>query len=269
MGQHSIELDYPVSPRPRFGHGMGNHRRIQAVIDRHRDRYVKRLQAILGHRADLVKIPVDEQVPGEPYWRNGWLPGLDGAALYTILADGDPKTYLEVGSGNSTKFARKAISDHGLRTRIISIDPQPRAECDALCDEVVRSPVEDVDLEIFEQLEAGDVLFVDNSHRIFTNSDAVVVFLDIIPMLRSGVLVEMHDIFLPEDYPEDWNDRFYSEQYVLAGYLLGGEESFSTELPCAYVRLDPELRTILEPLWSEPALQGAETHGHSYWVRIT
>ena len=63
---------------------------------------------------------------------NGWLPGLDSAALYAFLARTDPALYLEVGSGNSTKFARRAITDHGLRTRLVSIDPQPRAEIDAL-----------------------------------------------------------------------------------------------------------------------------------------
>lgn len=56
----------------------------------------------------------------------------------TALAAGNPATYLEVGSGNSTRFARRAITVHGLRTRIVSIDPEPRAVVDELCDEVVR-----------------------------------------------------------------------------------------------------------------------------------
>ena len=63
-----------------------------------------------------------------------------------MLAGTDPATFLEVGSGNSTKFARRAIEDHGLRTRIVSIDPEPWAEIDGLCDEVLRAPAEEVDL---------------------------------------------------------------------------------------------------------------------------
>jgi hypothetical protein len=198
---------------------------------------------------------------------NGWLPGLDSAALYTFLARTDPALYLEVGSGNSTKFARRAIEDHGLRTRLVSIDPQPRAEIDALCDEVVRSPAEEVDLTVYDRLGAGDVLFVDNSHRCLQNSDATVMFLEVLPRLQPGVLVEFHDIVLPEDYPPEWLDRFYSEQYLLAAYLLAGGDRLSVELPNHFVSTDAELAAILAPLWDDPALAGVERHGGSFWIR--
>ena len=177
----------------------------------------------------------------------------------------DPATYLEVGSGTSTKFARRAIADHGLRTRVVSIDPNPRAEIDSVCDEVLRTPLEDLDLAVFDTVGPGDIVFVDNSHRVFTNSDATVVFLEVLPRLAPGVLVEIHDIYLPDDYPPDWNDRYYSEQYVLAGYLLGGGQAFTVELPNWFVTTDPELSRILAPLWA--ALGDLEHHGGSFWLR--
>jgi hypothetical protein len=62
--------------------------------------------------------------------------------------------------------------DQGLQTSVTSIDPQPRAEVEALCDRAVRRPVETVDLALFDELEAGDILFVDNSHRSFMNSNS-------------------------------------------------------------------------------------------------
>jgi hypothetical protein len=269
----TIELDYPVRPRARWGHGAPVHEGIRAVLEEGRDRYRKHLGAILELREPLLRIPAtadpaaDGAAAGEPTWVNGWLPGLDSAALYTFLARTDPALYLEVGSGNSTKFARRAIEDHGLRTRLVSIDPQPRAEIDALCDEVVRSPAEEVDLTVYDRLGAGDVLFVDNSHRCLQNSDATVMFLDVLPRLQPGVLVEFHDIVLPEDYPPEWLDRFYSEQYLLAAYLLAGGDRLSVELPNHFVSTDAELAAILAPLWDDPALAGVERHGGSFWIR--
>lgn len=265
----AIVLDYPVRPRPRFGHGQPRHSAIDAILAARRDTYRSHLDRILEQRENLLKIPVtDPASPQDPHWFNGWLPGLDGAALYTFVAAERPSVYIEVGSGNSTKFARRAVRDHGLPTQIVSIDPHPRAEIDALCDRVIRSPLEDTSLDVFDQLEAGDIVFVDNSHRVFTNSDATVVFLELLPRLRPGVLVQVHDIFLPEDYPAAWNDRYYSEQYLLAAYLLGGNRAFHLELPCWYVANDEELAASLAPLWNEPALEGAERHGNSFWVRM-
>jgi hypothetical protein len=264
--QH-IDLDYPVNPRPRFGHGSPPHRELAAIIGAGRETYRGRAHRILEQRDSLRKIAVHDAAPDEPRWVNGFLPGLDGAALYSLIASDAPATYLEVGSGNSTLFARRAVRDHAVSTRIVSIDPMPRAEIDAICDEVIRRPLEDVDLSVFDDLRAGDVVFVDNSHRVFTNSDATVVFLEVLPRLVPGVHLHVHDIFLPEDYPAAWNDRFYSEQYLLAAFLLGGSERAVTEFPAWYVTNDEELSAMLAPLWDDPSLADVERHGNSYWMR--
>ncbi len=265
---HHITVDYPVNPRPRYGHGQPPHPGLEAQIAQGRARYRELLSSVVELREHLWRIPVaDPSTAREPCWVNGWLPGLDAATLYAILVHRGPRLYLEVGSGNSTKFARRAIDDHGLHTRIVSIDPSPRADVDDLCDEVIRSPLEEADLAVLDSMVAGDVLFVDNSHRVFQNSDATVLFLDVLPRLPADVAVELHDIFLPEDYPEAWLDRYYSEQYLLAAYLLGGGGRITTELPAWYVSNDPELAGIMRPLWSHPAMAGVEAHGHSYWLR--
>lgn len=140
---------------------------------------------------------------------------MDSVAIYGFISENKPVRYYEIGSGNSTKFAKQAIKDYKLQTRILSIDPNPRAEIDSICDQVVRKPLEEVNLNIFEDLEAGDVLFIDNSHRSFMNSDVTVVFLEILPRLKPGVFVEFHDIYLPFDYPQEWDTRYYNEQYLL------------------------------------------------------
>jgi len=226
------------------------------------------LQTLLTYRDDLQRIPRDS--PGdvrEPFWNNGSIPAMDCAALYGLLCEHRPRRYLEVGIGSSTRFARRAIADHGLPTRIIAVDPYAAPDFHALCDEIIPRPLEEVDLALFDQLEAGDVLFVDNSHRVFMNSDVTVVFMDILPRLKPGVLVQIHDIAWPADYPPHWVDKYYSEQYLLGAWLLAGGGRFEVVLPGAFVSLDEDLKTVLDPLWAHEAFRGVHTHGASFWLR--
>lgn len=202
-----------------------------------------------------------------PFWENDFLPPLDGLALYGFLARNNPRCYLEIGSGHSTRFAARAIADHGLRTRIVSIDPHPRAEIDALCDEVIRRPLEELEPERFSELSPEDMVFLDGSHRSFQSSDVTVFFLEILPILPRGTLYGIHDIFLPADYPPHWQDRFYNEQYLLASYLFGGGGGDELLLPCNHLAGHTRLTSRLDRLWTLPALQGLPCFGSSYWAR--
>ncbi|MBI2682477.1 MAG: class I SAM-dependent methyltransferase [Acidobacteriales bacterium] len=203
----------------------------------------------------------------DPCWINKWLDGLDTLALYGFVAQNKPGTYLEVGSGYSTKVVRRAIRDHGLATRLVSIDPHPRAEIDAICDEVVRQPLEAPDLGVVDRLNAGDILFVDNSHRSFMNSDVTVFFLEILPRLRPGVLVHIHDIYLPYDYMPERAEWYYSEQYLLAASLLAGHANYEIVLPNHFLEHEPELIKAVDPLWAEPHMTGVTRMGASFWLR--
>jgi Methyltransferase domain len=150
-----------------------------------------------------------------------------------------PKLYLEIGSGISTAFARRAVQDLGLSTRIVSIDPEPRAAIDAMCDEVVRDGLETCDITLFDRLQPGDILFLDGSHRAFMNSDVTVFMIDILPRLKPGVLVHVHDIALPWDYPDMFVDWYWSEAYMLAAYLIGARNRVRPVFPTAWVCRDP------------------------------
>ena len=196
------------------------------------------------------------------------MPGLDSIALYGFLSNLNSETYVEIGSGNSTKFARRAINDQKLKTKITSIDPHPRNEIDLICDNCIRTPLEELDIELFKKLKSGDILFVDNSHRLFTNSDVGVVFLEILPILSTGVHVQFHDIFLPYDYPPQWTLRYYSEQYLLAAYLLAKGNLFEILLPNSFISNDPELSKIMLPIWTDSYFSGVETHGGSFWITM-
>lgn len=264
----TIELDYPVRPRSRWGHGVHpRHPQLLEILDRPRERYRTHLERLLEHRDAILRIPREPSDARAPSWFNGALPAVDVMALYSFTRDTLPTTYLEVGSGMSTKITRRAFDDANHRGRIVSIDPHPRVEIDQLCDEAIRMPVEDVPLETFDQLGAGDILFYDGSHRCLQNNDVTVMLLDVLPRLAPGVLMHIHDILLPDDYEDTWSTRFYSEQYVLAAYLLGGHERFEIELANWFCRFDPELYAILEPMWAEPHLAGVDSFGSSFWLR--
>jgi hypothetical protein len=265
---YPIFLDYPLRSVPRYGYGKPPHQKLYAAIDRNRHIYKDYLCTFLNYKQYFLQIEKyeDRARPAEPFWENTWLPALDAAALYCFLCLNKPKRYYEIGSGNSTKFARKAVRDHDLRTRITSIDPMPRSDVDTLCDTIIRQGIEEVNLDIFDELEAGDILFVDNSHRIFMNSDSTIVFIDILPRLCSGVYVHFHDIFLPFDYPPEWITRYYSEQYLLAAYLLSDPAKFNVLLPNNFIDSDPELSAIAATLWRDSKIQGAG--GGSFWIEM-
>ncbi len=247
-GSQLVALDYRVDARPRSSPSTAPHPELGAWFDRQRESCQATLDLIARVRPRLEAISLDAAAPIEPYWNNQWFSALDAMALYALVASRQPARLIEVGSGNSTKFAARAIRDGGLPTRITSIDPSPRAEIDGLCDRVVREPLERVGLDLFDGLRPGDILVVDNSHRSFMNSDVTTFFLEVLPRLPPGVLVHVHDIFLPWDYPREWASRFYSEQYLLACWLLANPERLRLVASNAFASYDPQLRASVERL---------------------
>lgn len=264
--------DYPYASRDRFEKTPRATEKLVRILSKNEDAYAQALTRWAAHATAFEKIPLEGSPDGsDPFWNNGWIPALDAISIYGLIADLKPKTYMEVGSGNSTKFARRAIRDLGLSTRIVSIDPAPRASVDALCDEVQRMPLEDCDTSIFGQLGEGDILFVDNSHRAFQNSDVTVFFTEILPTLNPGVTYGLHDIFLPRDYPDAWNRRFYNEQYMLQAYLLGGADGDEIVMPCAHVAdftQTPAIRQAHGALFAEGPLKSIPHRGGGcFWMK--
>jgi hypothetical protein len=265
-----LYMDYPVVFTPRYGHGKPPHGQLYEIIQANRKTYIDLLQEALNYTSVFhgIKKQVNETDSLQPAYNNHFLPGLDIIGIYTLLAKYNPERYVEVGSGNSTKVAFKAIKEQGLQTKIISIDPHPRAEIDTISDEVIRKPFENIDIDFLLSLRENDILFIDNSHRVLPNSDASVFFLEILPRLVPGVIVHIHDIYLPYDYPQFMCDRFYSEQYTLAAFILANSARYSTLLPNYFISEDQELSKILAPIWNHPNLQDVERHGGSYWLQI-
>jgi predicted O-methyltransferase YrrM len=154
---------------------------------------------------------------------NAYFSSPDTEVLYTIIGLHRPKTVIEIGSGNSTRVMRQAVMDHALETRIVSVDPDPRVEIAAYADEVHQANVETLEADaIAGRLGVGDILFIDSSHIMAVGGDVAFLYFEVLPRLRPGVLVHIHDIFLPYEYPQDWVRHLgiaFDEQLLLNGIL--------------------------------------------------
>ncbi|UXN66768.1 class I SAM-dependent methyltransferase (plasmid) [Phyllobacterium sp. A18/5-2] len=263
-----IETDYPYLPKVRSWETLQGGNPWRSLISANEHIYAKLLNSFVVFEKSFHSISNMEPIDStEPFWANDWLPPLDGISIYGLLSSRNPRLYVEVGSGNSTKYARRAIRDQNLRTRIISIDPMPRAEIDEICDQVIRSGLQETNLSIFEDLGDEDVVFIDNSHRSFQNSDVTVFFTEILPSLKSGCHYGIHDIFLPSDYPQEWLKRYYNEQYLLMAYLLGGAGGDEIVMPIAYIAQSPVMLNILSPILEHQSLSGTRAIGGAFWMK--
>lgn len=237
----------PAEPSPRYGFGKPPHPQLYDILNSQRSRFAQELTRLRDYRRFFAQIPlIAESGSSEAYWSNNYFTDLDAMALYGLLANMNPRLYVEIGSGNSTRFARRAIQDHSLRSRVVAIDPMPRADIKGISDEVITTRLERLDLSIFDGLSEGDFLFVDNSHLALANSDVTTFFLDVFPRLKPKTVVHLHDILLPYDYPPAWSRRYYSEQYLLACYLLAMPKPVlpTVLLANAFISQDAELNAL-------------------------
>lgn len=271
LARHDFKVvDYDYRAEVRYGAGRPAHPELAALIGANRDNYAKFLSELSDLNAYFAEVPTGGTYETlSPFWLNAWFSPLDAMALTGLLRAYDPARFVEIGSGVSTKYARRAVQTFGLRTRLTSIDPQPRNQVDTLCDEVIRQPLEHCDVSLFEALEPGDFVFLDSSHRSFQGSDVTVFFLEILPRLNPGVIVHIHDIYLPEDYISGHVHRLWNEQYLLATALLFGPDRFEILFPSWYVGRDPSLSARAAAQLRQGPLAEIDLYGASFWMRVT
>lgn len=264
----TLDFEYEYDLRPRYGAQRPLHPQLRQIMDAAIPHAASLFAECAKSALHLSQVPLTAD-PGQPQWRNEWMPSLDLVTLSGLLAGAAgsvPQRYVEIGSGVSTLFARLAITTHGLPTRIISIDPSPFTSVDAACDAVVREPLEQADLGVFDSVRSGDVVFFDGSHRSFQNSDVTVFFLDVLPALPPGVIVGLHDICLPYDYPQGWDRLYLNEQYVLAARLLAPDSGLSVLCPSYYLtRQKQPVLDILDPIWR--TIPDVVVHGCAFWMQ--
>ncbi|HEX6959081.1 MAG TPA: class I SAM-dependent methyltransferase [Ferrovibrio sp.] len=180
------------------------------------------LRGAEGYAADLLRIAAERAPPPAPRFDQSWFPTLDAVAAYTLVRQYGPRRIVEVGSGHSTRFLARAVRDGGLPTEITAIDPAPRADLRGLPIRLVQTVVQQAGMAPFQALREGDILFIDSSHILMPGTDVDWLFNRILPGLPEGILIHIHDIFLPDDYPPAWAWRGYNEQQGVGPLLSCG-----------------------------------------------
>lgn len=208
--------------------------------------------------------------PGRRYYlENGMYESVDAETLYAILRHFKPARVIELGSGASSNViaeAQAANEHEGSPLRHTIFDPFPftASPLGPVETEVHRRRTEDIDPATFSELGAGDVLFVDTTHTVKTGGDVPRLILDVFPRLREGVLIHVHDIFIPYDYPREWvidRRRAWAEQYLLQAFLAFND-SYEVLFPAhALTRRSPDLVRSVIPSFAAGAAPGA------FWIR--
>jgi hypothetical protein len=217
-------------------------------------------------RGEYDQFPAEPgSAPGRFYFNNGLFDGTDALVAYCMIRHFQPRLIIEVGSGFSSLVAAEAIAKNE-DSALICIEPFPldflRKGVPGL-HSLIEKKVEDVDLEFFSQLHSGDILFIDSSHTVRIGGDVNYLFLEILPRLDPGVIVHVHDIFLPLEYRREWvidEFRFWTEQYLLQAFLSFNSE-FEVLMANSYLNYyhQKELKVTFPslPSWG----------GGSFWMR--
>ena len=209
-----------------------------AGIDLREESQVALLEEFVrDYRAEYDRFP--EEPDGDPahyYLSNTQFGSVDAEIYHCMIRRFKPRRIFEIGSGFSTMIssgaARKNDQAGGV-TELVAFEPYPHAVLRGGLPgltKLVVARAQDIAIDTFRQLEPNDVLFIDSSHVIQIGSDVEYLFLEVLPQLRPGVLVHVHDIFLPAQYPKEWvleKFIFWNEQYLLQAFLAFND-SFKT-----------------------------------------
>lgn len=174
------------------------------------------------------------------FTENSQFAWLDARTLFVLLRAWRPRRIIEVGSG----FSSLLIADVNRRwfeerIHFTCIEPYPRPFLTAKIagiSRLIETPVQSVPLTEFGALDAGDILFIDSSHVSKTGSDVNFLYFQVLPLLKAGVHIHIHDIFLPHDYPPDWviaERRSWNEQYIVQALLMYSS-GFRIDFACNY-----------------------------------
>src|SRR5215472_830998 len=223
------------------------------------------------------------------HFNNGFFERVDAEVAYAMVRYLLPRRIVEIGSGQTTRLLAAALrrnAEEGRNGELMSIEPHPDAVLrhgfPGLSKLAMRR-VQEVPMEVFTTLERGDILFIDSSHVVAMDSDVIHEYLRMLPKLRLGVVIHVHDIFLPADYPQKFvmtNLCFWGEQYLLEAFLsynrafqvLWASSAMQFFHPAelekhfpgwagSYLRMPENIRTFT------PTLDGRNVWPCSFWMR--
>jgi predicted O-methyltransferase YrrM len=243
------------------------------------------LDAMRALHRELVERYLGEWRDLPPYTeckRLGYGPGfteLDAQGLYSMLRQRQPRRFVEVGSGLSTWYAARALERNAVEGRpcsLLAVDPYASERVRSIAGlEVLREAVQEAPLAVFEQLEDGDVLFIDSTHVVKIDGDVPHLYLEVVPRLRPGVLVHAHDIHFPYNVPhpaEQYVARrkwgwYWTEAMLLQAFLAFNRD-FEIVYSAPLLRFhDEEFLRAVTPGYRPIEIEDHDTHFGSIWFR--
>jgi len=214
------------------------------------------LNELTAYREELNTIQFD--------FDNAYFCGYDAAVYYSLIRHLKPQRIIEIGGGHSTQIANAGLAVNG-KGKLTCIEPYPedRLTNANLRVELIQQRVEEIDVAFFSCLEPNDILFIDSSHTVKFGSDVCFEFFEVLPSLKPGVWIHVHDIFFPHDYPAEWllkRRLALNEQYLLEAFL-----SFNTTFvpQLANYWLSLEHSDDVARLWPNTRTHDAS----SFWMR--
>ena len=199
-------------------------------------------------------------------FNNGSFESGDAETLYYFVRGLKPKKIVEIGAGNSSLIINSALKLNAREDRNgehTIIEPYENPWLEKLGAEVIRVRVEQVDGSVFQSLSVGDIVFIDSSHVVRAQNDCVFEYTELLPSLPSGVVVHIHDIFTPFDYPDEWLNKHFnlwSEQYMLEA-LLANSSNWEILAPLNWLSQDIGQFKDICPFFKEGRQPG------SMWIR--
>jgi predicted O-methyltransferase YrrM len=280
LGLHVTRVNYldPIPDTRTLGEDLWDRCEEPGGIDFREKKQVELLSLFVEkYKMEYDRIPFNKgqtRNPGEYYIDNGSFASVDGEVLYCMVRHFRPKKIIEIGAGNSTLLMAQALGrnaeEYGQGCEFVSIDPYPDEVLERgipNLTSLITKKAQDIELSMFDKLEEDDILFIDSSHVLKIGSDVQYIYLKILPRLKAGVTVHIHDIFLPADYPKNFvfKERwFWTEQYLLQAFLVFNEH-FEVLWAASYMHLknSPMLEEAFNSYRRDKYWPG------SFWIRKT
>jgi len=223
-------------------------RRSQLVgINMNEPKQNELLNQFVKYKKEYDLLPRNKaEKPWQYYVNNPNFGPVDAEVLYCMIRSFKPKKVIEIGCGYSTYLSALAIlkngDENGCRADLIAIEPYANKVLKAGfpgLTRLIQKKVQDIDLMEYEALSENDILFIDSSHVLKIGSDVQHAYLEILPRLNKGVIVHIHDVFFPCEYPKNWvlqMHRFWNEQYLVQAFLAFNK-AFEIEWCGSYMHL--------------------------------
>lgn len=269
LGYHVRPIHY-YEPLPDFQHlsaAATTRPRVSPAIEFDLAGQQRLVRRLTGAWASELAHPIDPAFD----FGNRYFGGVDAAIYYSLIRDLRPARVIEIGAGMSTRIAAMALArnrEDGRPGELECVEPFPSARLTARMPQaaLIQKRVEDLPLEHFDRLAANDILFIDSSHAVKFGGDVCREFLEILPRLKPGVWVHVHDVFFPRDYPAAWliEQRWaFTEQYLLEAFLAFNT-SFAVRLCLHWLWTDH--RDVWRE-WPDVVTSSADHHPpSSFWM---